>query len=202
MESVRSAINFDKEKLSGMKVLMIDDIPSNLDILGHILKQVGLNVSVALNGTIALKIINEDKPDLVLLDIMMPDISGYDVCRKLKKNDDTKDIPVIFITAMAQTEDLIEGFEVGGADYVVKPFEEREVLARIGSQLSLRKIAYEKEELIRKLDSLSRIDPLTKLSNRRDILEKLEYEQAKYERFGKDFSIILGDIDYFKKINH
>ena len=180
MESVRSAINFDKEKLSGMKVLMIDDTPSNLDILGHILKQVGLNVSVALNGTIALKIINEDKPDLVLLDIMMPDISGYDVCRKLKKNDDTKDIPVIFITAMAQTEDLIEGFEVGGADYVVKPFEEREVLARIGSQLSLRKIAYEKEELIRKLDSLSRIDPLTKLSNRRDIFEKLEYEQAKY----------------------
>ena len=132
---------------------------------------------------------------------MMPDISGYDVCRKLKENDDTKDIPVIFITAMAQTEDLIEGFEVGGADYVVKPFEEREVLARIGSQLSLRKIAYEKEELIRKLDSLSRIDPLTKLSNRRDILEKLEYEQAKYERFGKDFSIILGDIDFFKKIN-
>ena len=138
MESVRSAINFDKEKLSGMKVLMIDDTPSNLDILGHILKQVGLNVSVALNGIIALKIINEDKPDLVLLDIMMPDISGYDVCRKLKKNDDTKDIPVIFITAMAQTEDLIEGFEVGGTDYVVKPFEEKEVLARIGSQLSLR----------------------------------------------------------------
>lgn len=156
---------------------------------------------MAPNGTIALKIINEDKPDLVLLDIMMPDISGYDVCRKLKENDDTKDIPVIFITAMAQTEDLIEGFEVGGTDYVVKPFEEKEVLARIGSQLSLRKIAYEKEELIRKLDSLSRIDPLTKLSNRRDILEKLEYEQAKYERFGKDFSIILGDIDFFKKIN-
>ena len=90
---------------------------------------------------------------------------------------------------MAQTEDLIEGFEVGNTDYVVKPFEEKEVLARIGSQLSLRKIAYEKEELIRKLDSLSRIDPLTKLSNRRDILEKLEYEQAEYERFGKDFSI-------------
>ena len=184
-----------------MQVLMVDDTPSNLDILGHILKHVGLNVSVATNGTIALKIINEDKPDLVLLDIMMPDISGYDVCRKLKESDDTKDIPVIFITAMAQTEDLIEGFEVGGADYVVKPFEEREVLARIGSQLSLRKIAYEKEELIRKQDSLSRIGPLTKLSNRRDILGKLEYEQAKYERFGKDFSIILGDIDFFKKIN-
>ncbi len=201
MESVRFAINFDKENLSGMKILMVDDTPSNLDILGHILKQVGLNVSVAPNGTIALKIINGDKPDLVLLDIMMPDISGYDVCRKLKENDDTKDIPVIFITAMAQTEDLVEGFEVGGVDYVVKPFQEQEVLARIGSQLSLRKIAYEKEELIRKLDSLSRIDPLTKLSNRRDILEKMEYEQAKYERFGKDFSIILGDIDYFKKIN-
>lgn len=201
MESVRSAINFDKEKLSGMKILMVDDTPSNLDILGHILKQVGRNVSVAPNGTIALKIINKDKSDLVLLDIMMPDISGYDVCRKLKENDDTKDIPVIFITAMAQTEDLVEGFEVGGADYVVKPFEEREVLARIGPQLSLRKIAYEKEELIRKLDSLSRIDPLTKLSNRRDILEKMEYEQAKYERFGKGFSIIFGDIDYFKKIN-
>ena len=125
MESVRSAINFDKEKLSGMKILMVDDTPSNLDILGHILKQVGLNVSVAPNGTIALKIINEDKPDLILLDIMMPDISGYDVCRKLKENDDTKDIPVIFITAMAQTEDLIEGFEVGGTDYVLNLLRKR-----------------------------------------------------------------------------
>ena len=125
MESVRSAINFDKEKLSGMKILMVDDTPSNLDILGHILKHVGLNVSVAPNGTIALKIINEDKPDLILLDIMMPDISGYDVCRKLKENDDTKDIPVIFITAMAQTEDLIEGFEVGGTDYVLNLLRKR-----------------------------------------------------------------------------
>ena len=77
------------------------------------------------NGTIALKIINEDKPDLILLDIMLPDISGYDVCRKLKKNDDTKDIPVIFITAMAQTEDLIEGFEVGGTDYVLNLLRKR-----------------------------------------------------------------------------
>jgi len=131
MESVRSAINFDKEKFFRHESPDGDDTPSNLDILGHILKHVGLNVSVAPNGTIALKIINEDKPDLILLDIMMPDISGYDVCRKLKENDDTKDIPVIFITAMAQTEDLIEGFEVGGTDYVVKPFEEKEVLNRI-----------------------------------------------------------------------
>jgi diguanylate cyclase (GGDEF)-like protein len=194
-------INFDEKGLSGMKVLMVDDTPTNLDILGHIMKMGGLSLSVAPNGETALKIISRDKPDLILLDVMMPGINGFEVCEKLKEDDNTKDIPVIFITAKVETDDIVRGFDVGGVDYIIKPFNEKEVLVRVGTQLSLKKAAYEKEALIRELDSLSRIDPLTKLSNRRDIFEKLEYEQAKFERYGKDFSIILGDIDYFKKIN-
>jgi diguanylate cyclase (GGDEF)-like protein len=194
-------ISFDKLELSGMKVLMVDDTPANLDVLGHIMKTEGLDLSVALSGEIALKIISKDKPDLILLDVMMPGINGFEVCDKLKGDDSTKDIPIIFITAKVETDDVIKGFDVGGVDYIIKPFNEKEVLARVGTQLSLRKMAKEKEALIKELDSLSRIDSLTKLSNRRDIFEKLEYEQAKFERYGKDFSIILGDIDYFKKIN-
>ncbi|MBT3924074.1 MAG: GGDEF domain-containing protein [Nitrospina sp.] len=85
--------------------------------------------------------------------------------------------------------------------YITKQFQEKEVLARIRTQLSLRKINFENQELIRELDFLSRIDPLTRLSNRKDIIEKLKYEQAKFGRYGRDFSIILGDIDGFKKIN-
>lgn len=132
-------INFIKDNLSGMKVLIVDDTLANIQILELVLKQAGLSISVATSGTIALEIINEDKPDLILLDIMMPDINGYEVCRKLKENDETKDIPVIFITALGETKDLIKGFELGAADYIVKPFQEKEVLVRIKTQLLLRK---------------------------------------------------------------
>lgn len=194
-------VNFDKGKLSGMKVLMVDDTPANLDILGHIMKMGGLDLSVAPNGEKALQIISKQQPDLILMDVMMPGMDGFEVCKQLKSDESTRDIPIIFVTARVETSDIVKGFTVGGVDYISKPFREEEVLARIGSQLSLRKLAYEKEELIKRLDSLSRIDPLTKLSNRRDIFEKLEYEQSKYERYGNEFSIIMCDIDYFKKIN-
>lgn len=194
-------LDFNAEDLSGMKVLIVDDTPQNIDILGHILKQGGLNISVAPNAELAQKIISKDKPDLILLDIMMPGMDGYELCEKLKKNPETEDIPIIFVTAMAETEDLVKGFQLGGVDYIIKPFKDLEVLARIKTHLSLKKLLNEKSELIQKLDSLSRIDPLTGISNRRDILEVLNNEQSRYERYGKTYSVIMGDIDYFKKIN-
>jgi len=194
-------LDFNAEDLSGMKVLIVDDTPQNIDILGHILKQGGLNISVAPNAELAQKIISKDKPDLILLDIMMPGMDGYELCEKLKKNPETEDIPIIFVTAMAETEDLVKGFQLGGVDYIIKPFKDLEVLARIKTHLSLKKLLNEKSALIQKLDSLSRIDPLTGISNRRDILEVLNNEQSRYERYGKTYSVIMGDIDYFKKIN-
>jgi diguanylate cyclase (GGDEF)-like protein len=194
-------IDLKNEQFSGMKVLLVDDTPENLDILGHILKGNGLIISVAPNGEIALKIATQNTPDLILLDIMMPDMDGYEVCKRLKQNKATQEMPIIFISAMAELGDIVKGFKIGGADYVVKPFREEEVLVRINTQLSLRKLLLEKNELIEELDSLSRIDPLTKVSNRRDIMEKLEGEQSRFERYGKCFSVIMCDIDYFKKVN-
>ena len=130
---------FDKDQISGMKVLIVDDTPANLDILGHILQRSGLEISIAPDGEKAFELANRCKPDLVLLDIMMPGIDGYEVCRRLKADVDTKDIPVIFITALADTEDLIRAFDVGGIDYITKPFHEREVVCRITTQLKLKK---------------------------------------------------------------
>jgi two-component system, cell cycle response regulator len=194
-------LNFKEGDLAGMKVLIVDDTLQNIDILGHILKQGGLSISVAPNAEIAQKVIEKDKPDLLLLDVMMPGMNGHELCEKLKADPTTEGIPIIFVTAMAETEDLVKGFELGGVDYIVKPFKEMEVLVRIKTHLSMQKLIKEKNELIQELDSLSRIDPLTGISNRRDIIEVLNNEQFRYDRYGKSFVVVMGDIDFFKKIN-
>ena len=189
------------EQFSGMKVLLVDDTPANLNILGHMLQIGGLVVSAVPSGEVALNVVSKSKPDLILLDIMMPEMDGYEVCEKLKENCETREIPVIFISAMSEVKDIVKGFKIGGVDYIVKPFREEEVLARVRSQLSIKKLFLEKNALIEKLDSLSRIDPLTGISNRRDMMEKLENEQSRFERYGKSFSVIMCDIDHFKKVN-
>ncbi len=194
-------ISFEAEKLSGMKVLMVDQSSSDLDILGYMLKKWGLNISLATSGESAFNKIRKNKPDLILLDVVLPGLDGFEVCKKLKLDNDTKGIPVVFISSIGKVEDVVKGFEVGGADYIKKPFQEKEVLARIGMQLSLLKMTCEKEGLIKDLDSLSRIDLLTKLSNRRDILERLEHERSRFERYNQDFSIILAEMDNLRMIN-
>ena len=194
-------VKLDTEKFPGMKVLMVDDTSTNLNILGHILNLSGLDVSVALDMKKVPETARMSKPNLILLSVNVPGVDGYEICDKLKKDKSTKDIPIILISVMDQIDDIVKGFTAGCADYITKPFQEKVVLARIRTQLSLRKINSENQELIRELDFLSRIDPLTKLSNRKDIIEKLKYEQAKFGRYGRDFCIILGDIEGFKKIN-
>lgn len=191
----------ENEKFAEMKVLIVDDTPENIDILARFLKQQGLNISIAPNGEIALKIIEKNKPDLILLDVMMPGIDGYQLCEKLKSNDQTKAIPIIFISAKSEVEDLVRGFDVGGVDYIVKPFQQKEVVARVKNQLTTVKLIHEKNKLIEELDSISRIDPLTGISNRRDMREILENEQFRYERYGKVFCVLMADIDFFKKVN-
>ncbi|MEJ5245003.1 MAG: hybrid sensor histidine kinase/response regulator [Bacteroidota bacterium] len=133
-------------------VLIVDDVPENLQVLGNVLLQKGLDVGFATNGEEALEAVQYSKPDLILLDIMMPGISGITVCQKLKSNPETQDIPVIFLTAKTQPEDIIKGFEVGAVDYVTKPFNSGELLARVMTQLELKKsrdlIAKQIEELM------------------------------------------------------
>jgi signal transduction histidine kinase len=119
----------------GMTILMVDDTPSNLRALYDLLTVQGYAVRQARDGIEALEMLKHDLPDLILLDIHMPVLDGYETCERLKADDRTRDIPVIFISALSETDNIVRGFEVGGVDYITKPFQFREVLARVASQL-------------------------------------------------------------------
>ncbi|MDF3128291.1 hybrid sensor histidine kinase/response regulator [Kiritimatiellaeota bacterium B1221] len=120
------------------KILLVDDNPTNIDVLYNFLADVGYEVLIAEDGMSALERVSLVSPDLILLDVMMPHIDGFEVCRKLQENPETKEIPVIFITALGSVEDKITGFKTGGVDYVTKPFQNDEILARIRNHLELR----------------------------------------------------------------
>ncbi|KPA16503.1 Response regulator receiver sensor signal transduction histidine kinase, partial [Candidatus Magnetomorum sp. HK-1] len=127
------------------KILIVDDVYQNIQILGKILKNKGFLLSFALNGKEALEQVERESFDLILLDIMMPVISGFDVCEKLKSNNKTKDIPVIFISAKVDVESIVKGFKLGAVDYITKPFRPEELLARVHTHLSLK---HAQEELV------------------------------------------------------
>ncbi|MBD2740316.1 adenylate/guanylate cyclase domain-containing protein [Coleofasciculus sp. FACHB-1120] len=121
-------------------ILAVDDNPVNLKLLFHILSEQDYKVRVAPNGQLAINACNSNPPDLILLDVNMPDMNGYEVCQHLKASEKTRDIPVIFISALDQTVNKINAFKVGGVDYITKPFERLEVLARIENQLRIREL--------------------------------------------------------------
>jgi signal transduction histidine kinase len=118
-------------------ILIVDDIPANLKVLGGILKDEGYKIRPVLNGELALQVAEKEKPDLILLDIMMPGMDGYEVCRQLKTIPGLKEIPVIFISALNDTNDLVKAFESGGVDYITKPFQAAEVSVRVATQLKI-----------------------------------------------------------------
>jgi diguanylate cyclase (GGDEF)-like protein len=175
-------------------ILLVDDVPKNLQILGNTLKSDDLTVAFATNGKKALEYVQKKQPDLILLDIMMPDMDGYEVCKRLKEDAQTMHIPIIFITAMSDADDEYRGFELGGADYITKPFNPRLVRARVESQLRLKR----KTDLLEKLSS---IDGLTEIPNRRQFDETLSNEWARARRAQSNISLILIDIDFFKQYN-
>jgi diguanylate cyclase (GGDEF)-like protein/PAS domain S-box-containing protein len=119
-------------------ILVVDDTPANLKVLFDILQQANFRVSIAKSGESALIKAEETNPDLILLDVMMPKLDGFETCRRLKNNPKTQHIPVIFLSALSETDDKVMGFQVGGADYITKPFKTEEVLARVRTQLSLQ----------------------------------------------------------------
>lgn len=121
-----------------INILIVDDKLSNLQTLMKILVNRGYKVRPAINGMLALEAIQKVRPDLILLDIRMPDMSGYEVCNRLKEDEETSDIPVIFISALDEIDDKVRAFEIGGIDYITKPFHVEEVLVRIETHLSLR----------------------------------------------------------------
>lgn len=122
---------------SSKRVFLVDDTPTNLVVLKETLEPEGYKLAFASSGEEALEILPELLPDLILMDVMMPGIDGFETCRKLKQNNQLKSIPVIFITAKKDVESIVEGFEVGGVDYVPKPFNHREICARVRTHLEL-----------------------------------------------------------------
>lgn len=118
-------------------ILIIDDTPDNVRILRHILKQAGFKVLIAQSGQQGLERAQSTQPDLILLDIMMPHVDGFEVCRQLKSQEFTQEIPVIFITALSEISKKIQGFDLGAVDYITKPFHEKEVMARVTTHLKL-----------------------------------------------------------------
>ncbi|MGB3511983.1 MAG: diguanylate cyclase [Microcoleaceae cyanobacterium] len=141
----------ESQNLSG-NILIVDDAPENLRLLSSMLQHHGYNVRKAINGRIAINGAQIAKPDLILLDINLPDIDGYEVCQKLKSFEQTKDIPIIFISAYSEEVDKLKAFEVGGRDYITKPFQLREVLARVENQLSIYQLQLQLKERNKKLE--------------------------------------------------
>ncbi|WP_111980188.1 diguanylate cyclase [Algibacillus agarilyticus] len=175
-------------------ILIVDDEPLNIKVLGQALSG-SYRVKTAINGTRALAISNEEAPpDLILLDIQMPDIDGYEVLVTLKQSDHTKSIPVIFITGRDNPEDEARGLELGAMDYITKPFNIPVVMARVRNQLALK----QKADLLEKLVS---IDGLTEIPNRRNFDEILDKEWRRCLRAGLPLSMIMIDIDCFKLYN-
>ena len=128
-------------------ILIVDDIPANLKVLGDILKGEGYKVRPVPSGALALQVAEKERPDLILLDIMMPDMDGYEVCRRLKENKLLHDIPVIFISALSETNDVVKALKFGGVDYITKPFRAEEISARVKTHIKLRRQSIELQEL-------------------------------------------------------
>src|SRR5712671_961986 len=104
------------------KILLVDDVPANLSVLAAALEPAGYEILAVSDGATALKVAAKAQPGLILLDVMMPEMGGFETCRRLKQNESTRDLPVIFITARDETKSLVAGFQAGGVDYVIKPF--------------------------------------------------------------------------------
>lgn len=136
-------------------ILIVDDNVTNLKVAIETLKRYGLEIIIARNGESGLERAAYAQPDLILLDVQMPGIDGFETCRRLKANEQTLDIPVIFMTALANVENKVRGFEAGGVDYVTKPIQVAEVWARVNTHLTIRDLQREKEERIQELDAFA-----------------------------------------------
>jgi len=173
-------------------ILIIDDTIENLDILGSLLEK--YDIIDAISGKDALEILEEEKIDLILLDIMMPEMDGYEVCTKIRENTHTKNIPIIFITAKTDEDSIEKAYDIGGIDYVSKPFKPKELLAKVNRELTLQEL--QKELLI-----MATTDSLSTLYNRRYFTQSSEQIFNLSKREQQALSIIMIDIDKFKSIN-
>lgn len=174
-------------------ILIVDDSRLNLQILKDILG-IDHQIYCATSGKEALTIIISKRVDLILLDVIMPEMDGFEVCRIIKSNPQTKNIPVIFVSYMGEVEDQAKGLEIGAIDFITKPVNPSIIKARVKNHLELKRYRDILEEL-------SMIDGLTGISNRRYLDEVLEKEWRRAVRTGDTLAVVLIDIDFFKKYN-
>lgn len=174
-------------------ILVVDDEKPNLDVLDYILSPL-YNVLIAKNGQAALRIARSRAPDLILLDVIMPDMTGYEVLAELKESDATRNIPVIFITGLDSVEDEEKGLSLGASDYITKPFHNSIVKARVKTNLQV-------VSQLRIIERLSMIDVLTDLPNRRSFNKHIDTEWKRAIRDRSPVSLLIMDIDKFKLYN-
>ena len=175
-------------------ILIVDDIPSNVQILAAILKD-DYNIKVATSGIRAIEIANiEPHPDLILLDVVMPETDGYDVCISLKQALNTKDIPIIFVTANNETSDEEKGLSIGAVDYITKPVNPAIVKARVKTHLTIKR-QYDELKLI------AMQDKLTGLYNRHYLMDTAKSKLSSATRKNEHLCVMITDIDHFKSVN-
>jgi len=190
------------------KVLIIDDDVLSIEVTGDLLKKAGYNIIKAKSGLKGIVFALLEEPDVVLLDMVMPVMDGFETAKRLKRMITVKDIPIIFLTTGHVEAYITKAYAVGAVDYIMKPVTPRELLARVHTQIQLKKaqdqlkksyktVKSENEEL----NQLLIIDDLTKLYTRKYLIEYIEKEKVKFDETSEAFSLIMVDIDYFKNIN-
>lgn len=182
-------------------ILIVDDESGNIVLLERYLAALEYQTISAVDGHSAIELVKSQHPDLVLLDIMMPEINGYEVCKAIKSDPATSDAIVIFVSAKADLEDRVEGLEIGGHDYIIKPFHLTELRARIQAALRTKELQDKLKDRNEQLADLAVTDELTGLRNKRYLLERMDEEVSRVRRYGSTLSCLMIDIDHFKDVN-
>lgn len=175
-------------------ILIVDDNRTNSTFCEKLFAKNGYETSVCSSGEEAFEFLGKNTPDLILLDIVMPGIDGFEFCEQLKRTPRLKDTPVIFLSAMNDETTVINGFKCGGVDFITRPFRSQELIARTRTHIELKKA---KEKLLK----MAVTDELTTLFNRRYFMSRLNQEFERVKRYESIFTFIMIDIDYFKKVN-
>lgn len=203
-------------------ILIVDDTLTNLRLLSTLLTQRGYAVRGVLSGELALHAVAQEPPDVILLDVSMPEMDGYEVCQQLQAQESTRYIPVIFISAFDEVTDKVKGFAVGGTDYITKPFHWAEVVARVENQFKIQELSHELrrknaklqrevqerrnaelalQRALEQLKTLANLDGLTKIANRRRFDEYLQHHWGLGLEHQCAIALILCDVDFFKHYN-
>jgi diguanylate cyclase (GGDEF)-like protein len=191
-----------------VRIFVVDDHPDNVEIINARLSSRGFVIETASNGEEALRMVRENPPQLILLDVMMPIMDGYEVCRRIKQDASLPYIPIILVTARDSTQDKVEGLDAGADDYLTKPINFPELEARVRSMLRIKRLQDELDQKNRELElankrlrKLSITDGLTDLFNHRHIHELLHEEFERTRRSGEPLAVAMLDLDRFKLVN-